>query len=78
MNRSIVGWIIITIIFLLYIQFSPNMGNIWWRNNSYFAPMGAINVMIYPFRNIMMWKPEFWDINYPIWVIIYMIIIRNI
>ena len=62
-------WFILTILFLLYIQFSPDMGNIWLRSG-YFMPMGAIKLIIYPFKEIHMWLlPEMWIINYWIWMI---------
>ena len=61
---------IITVLFLLYIQYSPGMGNIWYRNNEYFSPMGAVNVMIFPFRNLQMWYPTMWDINYIMWLLL--------
>lgn len=67
--------IFLTVLFLLYIQFSPQMGNIWWREG-YFTPMGAINVIIYPLREIKMWNMEMWDINYFIWIII--VVITNL
>ena len=72
--------IFITIIYLLYVQFSPQIGNIWWRND-YFTPMGAIKIIVYPLCEIKIWNVEFWDINYFIWllfgVIIYFIIYLN-
>ncbi len=72
--------IFITIIYLLYVQLSPQIGNIWWRNE-YFTPMGAIKIIVYPLYEIKMWNVEFWDINYFIWllfgVIIYFIINLN-
>ena len=72
--------IFITVIYLLYVQFSPQIGNIWWRND-YFSPMGAIKIIVYPLYEIKMWNVEFWDINYFIWllfgVIIYFIINLN-
>jgi len=61
---------IITILFLLYIQYSPGMGNIWYRNNEYFSPMGAYNVMIFPLQSVYMWRPDMWDINYFVWLFI--------
>jgi len=61
---------IITLLFLLYIQYSPGMGNIWYRNNEYFSPMGALRVMVFPFRNIQMWYPTMWDINYIMWLLL--------
>jgi hypothetical protein len=61
---------IITLLFLLYIQYSPGMGNIWYRNNEYFSPMGALYVMVFPFQNVQMWYPTMWDINYIMWLLI--------
>ena len=61
---------IITLLFLLYIQYSPGMGNIWYRNNEYFSPMGALHVMVFPFQNVQMWYPTMWDINYIIWLLL--------
>ena len=59
----------LTILYLLYVQFSPQMGNIWWRND-YFSPLGAIKIIVYPLYEIKMWNIEFWDINYFIWLLI--------
>jgi hypothetical protein len=62
-------WVILTLGFLIYIQFSPDMGNIWIRSG-YFIPMGAINLIIYPFKEKYMWLiPEMWMINYWMWMI---------
>ena len=63
-----------TLCFLLYIQYSPGMGNIWYRNNEYFSPIGAIHVMIYPFQTVQMWYPAMWDINYIVWIIFAIIV----
>jgi len=65
--------IFITVIYLLYVQFSPQIGNIWWRND-YFSPMGAIKIIVYPLYEIKMWNIEFWDINYFIWLLFGVII----
>ena len=62
-------WLILTCLYLIYIQFSPDMGNIWIRSG-YFMPMSAINLMIYPLSEKYMWLfPEMWIINYWIWMI---------
>lgn len=63
-----------TIAFLLYIQFSPGMGNIWYRNNEYFSPMGAVSVILFPLQSTEMWNPSMWDINYFIWLLIVYIV----
>ena len=61
----------ITIIgYLLYIQFSPSMGNIWIRNN-HFVPQNAINLILQPLKDIKMWTfPAMWPINFYIWIAI--------
>ena len=58
---------ILTLLYLLYIQFSPQMGYIWWRDGN-FTPMGAIKVILYPLKEIKMWNIGMWDINYFIWI----------
>ena len=58
-----------TLLFLLYIQFSDGMGNIWYRNGEYFSPMGAVHIIAYPLHCIQMWYPDMWDINYLVWII---------
>ena len=63
-------WFLVTTTgYLYYIQFSPSMGNIWIRCGE-FIPYNALNLMMYPFKNISMWKPELWAINYPIWLFV--------
>ena len=71
----ILAYVLITFIFLLYIQFSPKMGNIWYRNG-YFVPRGAVNLMVYPLREAKMWNPKLWDINYFIWIIFTYIVMK--
>ena len=68
MYEIIIAWFILTISFLIYIQFSPDMGNIWIRCG-HFAPMGAINLIVYPFKEKHMWiLPDMCIINYWIWM----------
>ncbi len=66
-----------TVAFLLYIQFSPTMGNIWIRDG-HFTPRGAVDVMLYPLTEWRMWKPEMWIINYPIWIACGIIVVHVI
>ena len=62
-------WILFsTLFFLFYIQFSPQMGKVWWRNGK-FTPIGAVKLMIYPLKNYEMWLPKLWDINYFMWLL---------
>ena len=56
-----------TLGYLAHIEYSPGMGNVWWREGR-FCPKGAWKVMIFPFSEPAMWYPEFWDLNYPVWM----------
>ena len=42
------GYFLLLTGYLLYIQFSPGMGNIWYRNGEYLSPMGAVVMLIEP------------------------------
>lgn len=75
--RKIIIFIIITITYLLYIQFSPGMGNIWYRNNEYYNFNGALKLILYPIFSIKMWYLEMWDINYFVWITIYFLLSHN-
>jgi hypothetical protein len=66
--------LLLYILYLLYIQFSPGMGNIWYRNNEYFSPMGAVNMTLSPLYLYYMWHPSMWDLNFVMWICIYFII----
>ncbi len=75
MMYEFILWCLLTIGFLFYIQFSPDMGNIWIRSGR-FMPIGAINLIIYPFKEKYMWLfPDMWIINYWIWMIPLFIVI---
>ena len=60
--------------FMVYIELSPNMGNVWYRYNSdnkkYVSLSSLVNILAYPLYNINMWYPSSWDINYYIWLLI--------
>ena len=70
-----IGFVVLTIFYLLYIQYCPGMGDIWYRNNQYYCFMGAWKVMIFPLQNSAMWNISMWDINYFVWIIVYVLII---
>ena len=57
-----------SIIWLTYLELSPNLGNMWIRpdcnNKSKICISSIINLLGEPFRNIFLWKPSFWDMNY--------------
>ena len=56
-----------TLGFLAYAQFAPTMGNVWYRCG-HFSPGSAVNLMLHPFTEPMLWHPKMWIINYPIWL----------
>lgn len=67
---------LLLILYLLYIQFSPGMGNIWYRNNEYYSLMGAVKMILAPLNLHYMWYPCMWDINFLMWILIYMIVYK--
>ena len=71
------GSILATFGFLIYIQFSPTMGNIWYRCG-YFSPQGACRMILYPLKESLMWKPNMWLINYYMWLLMSMLIITGV
>lgn len=67
-------WLLIVfILWVLYIQFSPKIGGIWIRPNSKgkksFQPKGIFTLMTKPFTDKTFWYPSNWDLN------IYMLLI---
>lgn len=57
-----------TTLFALYVQYNPEMGNIWIRKNDegeeVFVPRNFLNLIVEPFKNIRFWHPRSWDINW--------------
>ena len=69
-----INYFITTFIYILYIEFSPTMGNIWFRNGV-FAPYNIIRLMIAPLYDSNYWMyTTMWMINYPLWIILQTII----
>ncbi len=62
------------IIFLLYLELSPKLGNIWYRLNSENIKVinisSIINFLIYPLHNINFWYINNWDLNFIIYYFI--------
>ena len=71
--------IICILSFALYVQLSSTMGNIWIRNSGtndwYFTFSGLLLLIIYPLKEIYMWYPSMWTINFFIWLSTFMIIL---
>jgi len=73
--------LIIFVIFSLYVQFSPTMGNIWLRNNHenniMFCPMNLVRLIFRPFVDGYFWRYEFLAINFWVYLVVYLVIIYN-
>ena len=54
--------------FACYVQFSPNIGNVWIRpdgsGNKKLFINGLLSLMYEPFRLKKLWHPKFWDLNW--------------
>lgn len=68
LNMFAWAWAGGTLGFLAYVQFSPSMGNIWYRCGR-FSPQSAVALMRHPFVDPLMWRPSMWTINYPLWLV---------
>ena len=67
---------LLLVFYLLYVQFSPGMGNIWYRNNEYYSLMGALKMIYSPLYLHIMWYMNMWDMNFLIWILIYIIVYK--
>lgn len=67
------------IIYLSYLELSPGLGNIWFRINSNnircINILGAINMILYPLKNITFWYINNWDLNFFMYYIFFNIIL---
>lgn len=69
-----INYMIATAVYIVYIECSPTMGNIWIRNGV-FAPYNIIRLMIVPLYDWNYWSyVSMWMINYPLWLGIVFII----
>ena len=80
MYKILIHCLIIFIIYSLYVQMSPTMGNIWLRpdsdGNQVFCPLGLVDLIIAPlqFDKLYFWEPTFWSINFFIYLLSYFVI----
>ena len=70
MDSIIFGMVYGTFVYSLYVQFSPSMGGIWFRNG-HFVPKNLFRLMIYPFFSLDFWYPTMWIVNWPIVVSVF-------
>ena len=63
---------IITLIFCIWIEYT--VGNVLIRQNSsgnyIFTIYGMLDFLTHPLRNLILWNPTYWDINYILILII--------
>jgi hypothetical protein len=64
----VVGMLIYLIIFTIYLEYSPNLGNIWIRVGSdgkkHFRPINIYHIIIKPLSMKELWYPKNWDLNF--------------
>ena len=61
--------VVIVIVFLLNVQYSAGMGNVWIRDGR-ICPGNALRIAAFPLRERAMWHPQFWDLNLPLQLLI--------
>ncbi len=61
------GVVIGLVIFTLYLELNPKLGNIWYRQDSMgikrISPKALLEYFKKPFQSIMLWNPKNWDLN---------------
>ena len=73
MKNEIFIFCSLALIYLLYIEFSPGMGNIWWREKRLFLT-GAVSMLAEPLYNKTIWSPYLWDLNFVVWCVVFALI----
>ncbi len=55
------------ILFAIYLEVNPKLGNIWLRKDEHnvrqFSPYGFLEYFKQPFKNKFLWFPQNWDLN---------------
>jgi hypothetical protein len=69
---------IIFLIWLIYLEYSSKLGNIWWRINSKgqreFQFEGIIQMIFYPWKSWDFWYPRMWDLNIYVILLIFFLL----
>jgi hypothetical protein len=64
----IVGALLYLIIFMIYLELNPKIGNVWYRIGSdgkkHINLSSLYNLIVQPLYSIDLWYPSFWDLNY--------------
>ncbi len=78
----LIHFFIVLIIYSLYVQFSPTMGNIWLRTNAEneqeFCPMSLIELICSPFYRPYFWHYSLLPINFWVYLLVYLVIYYNL
>jgi hypothetical protein len=65
------GVISASVVFALYAELHPQLGNIWWRigdkGTKELCPMSLVNLMLSPFRSLFLWHPQILDTNFALY-----------
>jgi len=76
----IIATMLYSIGFIIYLELSPRLGNIWYRTGSdglkHINFSGLIEFVYKPFTHGFFWRPQFWDINIYIGLFITVIFIN--
>jgi hypothetical protein len=66
------------IVYMIYIESHPDLGNIWMRtgsdNEKHFSLYGLLSVIFAPFKIFELWLPYNWDINFMFGLLVILII----
>lgn len=71
--------ITVFLLWLLYLEYSPQIGGIVFRYDSSgtlrFSPSSIVTMLLEPFKSIKFWYPQFWDLNIYILISISLLIL---
>lgn len=60
--------------FMLYLEWSPKLGNVWIRcndlNELVFAPQSLMSLIKAPLQNSYFWHAKNFDINAYVWILL--------
>lgn len=54
--------VIACVVFAMYLELSPGLGNIWYRHGR-FSPVGYIKCIVYPLQERQLWHYKHADLN---------------
>jgi hypothetical protein len=67
-----------TLLFGIYLELSPGLGNIWYRIGAdgarHFSPKSLLSIIVNPLISSDLWQPSLWDVNYLIFISIWLLV----